>query len=367
MKYLIACGLMTLVLTASAAGPEKVATIDRNLWPEALSDNDAFNRASEAEIRVFAQQLNETALSAKADIQAFTGIENVNVAGVEKWLIATRQQLVKNYRLACGCDVSSWQDLLAYDDSFTSGKYQAWKLASIKFHRYYLYEQVRLAALFPRITSEIDLLDEKNEINGSEMGDLQFLLSFDDGPSDNVKQKDGSYENRTLNLVKDLNSDNLHAQFFILGSRLKTLRPDMDTYKGQCLGSHGFEHKSHQKWDDWQSSLQQTRETLGQYQKGPYWLRPPYGQRHQDLINDLSAHKEKVMLWNIDSQDWNRKLTNDQVRNRVVTLMLLWRHGIILYHDIHERAVNNLPTLNQLQNKTNVNFIDCRRFTPDSL
>jgi len=68
------------------------------------------------------------------------------------------------------------------------------------------------------------------------------------------------------------------------------------------------------------------------------------------------------MLWNIDSQDWNRKLTNQQVADRVTTLMLLWRRGIILYHDIHKPALHNLPILQKLVNQSELLWLDCRQF-----
>jgi len=68
------------------------------------------------------------------------------------------------------------------------------------------------------------------------------------------------------------------------------------------------------------------------------------------------------MLWNIDSQDWSNKLSTQQVQDRVISLMLLWRRGIILYHDIHPRAVQNLDGLNQVIANTNNRWVDCRGF-----
>lgn len=149
----------------------------------------------------------------------------------------------------------------------------------------------------------------------------------------------------------------------MLGERLQQQQPDKSWYLQQCLGSHGYEHKSHQKWDTWKTSLDDTCALLTTYQNGPFWLRPPYGQRSEELVNDIADHHEKIMLWNIDSQDWNQTLTDQQVQNRVLTLMLLWRQGIILYHDIHGRALQNLAALNSFVKDSGQQWLDCRVYS----
>ena len=76
------------------------------------------------------------------------------------------------------------------------------------------YEQVRLAALFPRITSEIQTFNQY-EVDGFELPDRQFLLSYDDGPApDRLK---GVKVNGTEQLVKALEKADMHAQFFCPG------------------------------------------------------------------------------------------------------------------------------------------------------
>nr|WP_246624813.1 polysaccharide deacetylase family protein [Oceanobacter mangrovi] len=337
--------------------------MDRGLWPTAIVNKQEFNRASAAEILVFSQLLDQIDIDSEANIQGFTGIENINAEEVYRWRDRTRQQLLRNYQLACAdCGVTDWQSLVSQPLSQTQADNTAWLTASQKFHQYYLYEQVRLAALFPRITSEISLLDPDKEINGTEFPDLHFLLTYDDGPAADAT-RDGKVVNPTAMLVESLNRFGLHGQFFVLGERLVSQKPAINTYDGQCLGSHGQQHKSHQKWQQWAESLDATTQALVPYQSGPYWLRPPYGQRHQELLDHVAAEGGKVMLWNIDSQDWNKKLTNDEVRDRVKTLMLLWRHGIILYHDVHPRALDNLAALNQFAQQTGLTFVDCHQLT----
>tara|TARA_B100001109_G_scaffold67935_1_gene55353 strand:- start:27645 stop:28805 length:1161 start_codon:yes stop_codon:yes gene_type:complete len=353
---------------ALAAGPEKIATLERQLWPRAINTQAAFDQASGAEILSFVRVMATTELNTQADIQSFTGIDKVNTQSVQRWLNTTRRRLQQNYASACGqCAASAdWQQLVAESSSSlippttTTPKPQTpalddWASASAQFYRRYLYEQVRLAALFPRITSEIDVLSEAQEITGFEFADGHFLLSYDDGPA---ASHNGS--NRTQALTAALRGEHIHAQFFVLGERLQQLQPEAAVYKDQCLGSHGYVHKSHQKMSGWADSVKDTRQLLTAYPQQSPWLRPPYGQRHQALLDELQQHQQKVMLWNIDSQDWNRALTDQQVQDRVITLMLLWRRGIILYHDIHGRALHNLPALNAMVSSTGQSWLDCR-------
>ena len=356
-------GLIISPLTL-AAGPAKVATLERSLWPQPLTSAVAFDRASAAEILTFARLLEATALSTEAKIKTFTAVDKPDTASVQRWLGKTRQRLQANYAQACGqCAASaSWATLITASQQPVTGKYQDWAKASEAFHLRYLYEQVRLAALFPRITSEIHTFNQ-HEVDGFELPDRQFLLSYDDGPAHD-RLKDGVKVNGTEQLVKALESAGMHAQFFALGERIKQQKAPQDFYASQCLGSHGEVHKSHQKWDGWADSISTTRSRLNDYQPGPYWFRPPYGQRSEVLTAALKQAGEGVMLWNIDSQDWNRKLKDKDVEDRVITLMLLWRRGIILYHDIHPRALANLAALQTLQQQAGLNWRDCRSLQP---
>lgn len=67
-------------------------------------------------------------------------------------------------------------------------------------------------------------------------------------------------------------------------------------------------------------------------------FRPPYGQRRDDSAEFFRAQGLKVSLWNIDSEDWSPNITADQAGQRVLTLMLLWRRGVVVFHDIHNKV-----------------------------
>lgn len=339
-----------------ANGPKKVASLDRGLWPYKLDSSQAYNLASQHEIKRFAQIIATHSLITERQVQQFTQIENVNLDSVRKWLSKTQQQLLINYnnaaKLCSGCvTVQTWEQLTQSYEPDQLDALALWRIASGEFYKRYLYEQVRLAALFPRITSEIDKLTN-DELDGSEFNDNEFLLTFDDGPSQN---------GNTQALTYFLNEQKIHGFFFVLGERLAQHNQKVDqTYKNQCLASHGYQHKVHPKWDKWRQSISDTQALLSPIVQGPAWYRPPYGQRTLEQLNYLTDSGSKLMLWNIDSQDWNTKLSQQQVQDRVITLMLLWRKGIILHHDINKKSVASVQGLSQLQKQAEYRWLDCR-------
>lgn len=126
-------------------------------------------------------------------------------------------------------------------------------------------------------------------------------------------------------------------------------------------GPHGFEHKSHQKWAEWKESLNKTRNKIIEiFPDQPVPFRPPYGQRSLELTKYQSGElKASVMLWNIDSQDWHSKIDASQVGDRVQKLMLLWRKGIILFHDVHPKALIAMMSLTSFADKAGLHWVNC--------
>lgn len=286
---------------------------------------------------------------------------------IHKWQAKTHSLLVENFNAAnstCGkkseyCQsVSSYEDLTKFAGTITASipeNLKAWNNTEQKFYEQYIYEQMRLAALFPEITSEIDTFSDA-EITGSNLPDKHFLLSFDDGPT--------LPNGHTDTVIVTLKSLDINGTFFILGDHVqadlkkedsKTLA---DRYKGMCVASHGMEHQSHAKWDQWKTSMEQSSQLFKKTFGNAYiaWFRPPYGQR---LPESQGLFFDKTILWNIDSQDWSSKINAAQVGDRVLSLMLLWRRGIILFHDIHSKAAPELPLLIQNTQGSGIKWMDC--------
>ena len=370
MKVLI---FITLLFSFStiAAGPERVASFDRTTWPEKLNTKAAFDKASRFEIYHFVTALDEQILSNKQEITKFTNIKNVNINAVMEWKKLATKRLLNAFIAACQssneqvnlAECNNINSITAIKNNMEAAylnlppSFDRWKTSSMAFHKRYLYEQVRLAALFPRITSEILTLDD-SEMTGFEMKDREFLLTFDDGPS----SKKGKNTGDIINL---LNQSGLNAIFFVLGERFATLtqKQSKALYKNQCVGSHGYTHKAHPKYKKWKSSLDDTLTLITDKLDVPsnhIWFRPPYGQRSNEIIDHLKQQNAQgVMLWNIDSQDWNRKLDSKEVTDRTTTIMLLWRKGVILFHDLYAKNIATVNNLHTLGENTALTYVNC--------
>jgi peptidoglycan/xylan/chitin deacetylase (PgdA/CDA1 family) len=347
-----------LSLSAHGAGPEVVAKVDRNLWQAPMNTPDSFDKASRAAIMEYIVALGNSGKLSDTDMKAAFKIKTVNRASVTKWLNKELALSLRNYQNAVkNCTNDDWTciaaptstaDLLTQADSLTSKippALSVWHTNLAQFSRAYVAEQLRLAALFPHISSEIDIFNS-NEWNGDNFTDRQFLLTFDDGPT----QAQGNTDDTLAMLAAQQKS----AVFFVLGENLhnrinKTNADSVATlYKNQCVANHGWEHQSHAKWANWQDSIQRTQalitSTLTTGNALPLF-RPPYGQRKADSGAFFQQQGLQVTLWNLDSQDWNKQVNSDDILNRILTLMLIKRHGVLLFHDVHPKAKAALPLL----------------------
>lgn len=372
-EFLAGLLLCLPILPACAAGPESIAKSDRTLWPDAIESVAGYNRASRAEILVFVNALVDLADKDDDTLKDKLHIKSVDRASIKRVRDRLLSRLLDNFKAAevsCVLDeafcppVAGPAALVEASREFPSRlpeKYHPWFANADTFHHQYAAEMVRLAALFPKVTSEIDTFGAK-ERTGLELADGHFLWTFDDGPTDSGGTTDS--------LLPVLGQQGIHGMFFVLGERLKKrLQTDngpalQKLYEGQCMALHGWAHESHQKWDQWQTSILDTqhliRDNLGTAYR-PYF-RPPYGQRRADSGPFFVSNKLSVALWNIDSQDWNAHISDREAAQRVLTLMLLWRHGVILFHDVQGKAVNAIPWVVAQTRKAGVTWEDCRQY-----
>ena len=71
---------------------------------------------------------------------------------------------------------------------------------------------------------------------------------------------------------------------------------------------------------------------------------PCNGARNDLVLAEVTARGLRSVLWNIDSRDWADPLPRS-VAHRVIEETLREGRGIILFHDIHSRAVDALPVV----------------------
>lgn len=357
-----------------AAGPEQIASSDRSLWQDDINSDAGFNRASRAEILVFSAALSDFVEKSDSEILEILHIHSLDRESILRIQKKLSQQLINNYKNAqetctteepfCVSNVSAFTDLVSAGRDLGSKipmKYRKWYDNAHTFHVMYVHELIRLAALFPKISSEVDTFNN-SELNGFELHDKHFLLTFDDGPT----KVNGS----TDKLLVLLRQNNLNGIFYMLGERLKERLTEespkviSQKYEGQCVAIHGWKHESHQRWSSWQSSILDTQDLLQNVLGNIYrpYFRPPYGQRLKDSAEFFSNHHLKVALWNIDSQDWHPKISTHEVSQRIITLMLLWRHGVILFHDVHIKVQDVIPVLLSKMKNSGIVWSDCRTY-----
>ena len=362
-------GACLLAFNAQAATGE-IATMDRSVWPEVLETPQLFDVASRAQIMSFAHQLLESENLSDVQLAERLGLRQINVQTVN--VIRTRlwARLFENWKAAeksCDADASFCVlvddvpmlrqragEYKVADDSF----YARWAAPADAFSQRYLNELLRMAALFPQTSSEIERYNS-DELSGEEMPDRTFLLNFESGPT--------VAEGATDWLADFMRQQKINATFFVLGKnlqgRLDASSPQalQTLYRQQCVGLQGWEYRSHAHWNDWQDSVERSAALVQQTLPDNFvpLFRPPYGHRRADSAQFFRDQQLQVSLWNIDSQDATGRITAEQAAHRVLTLMLLWRRGNIVFHDSTDKAQQAIPWLMANTAQSGVIWEDC--------
>jgi peptidoglycan/xylan/chitin deacetylase (PgdA/CDA1 family) len=153
-----------------------------------------------------------------------------------------------------------------------------------------------------------------------------IVLTYDDGPGEVL----------TPALLKVLASNNVHANFFMLGRKIELFSNQaFDVVaKGHAVGSHSFRHlhawnkNPFEVKNDIQAGFQICK-TIS----SSSLFRPPYGKiTLATLLQTWIAHR-KLAWWTIDSTDtWANPLPVEKIVERVKSE----GGGVILMHD-HDR------------------------------
>ena len=189
-----------------------------------------------------------------------------------------------------------------------------------------------------------------NAIMGPELPPKTLLLTFDDGP--HPRYTDG--------ILAILKKYKLEAVFFELGRNLGSFGKDGDvkwttasaaSYRimdqGSTLANHSYSHPVLTKLDPagYTREIESTDTLLREIEKAdPVLFRPPYGATNEAIAEFVAAQKMRMMLWNIDSMDWADPIPKS-IAQRVLDRIAVVGRGIILFHDIHSRAAEVLPSL----------------------
>lgn len=365
---LFAACLFSLAAAAAPVGP---ATLDRSTWPEQLSNPTLFDVASRAEILAFARALLASEALDEPALKQRLGLRMINLEAINRLRERMWQRLLANYNFAQqSCDQDASFCFLVEDrdtlreqaGKFELGEdsyYTRWAEPSRQFHERYLDEQLRKAALSPQTSSEVELLGN-HERNGEQLNDRLFVLSFDSGA--NLVPDHSAW------LTEYLREAKLSGTFFVLGSEIQarlaqgSVAQLQELYAGQCVGVMGWEFRAHSHWQDWQYSITRSADLVKNRLPENFvpLFRPPNGQRRADAAGFFEAQGLQVALWDIDPLDSNRQLNGEASAQRVLTLMLLWRHGVINFNSRQDAVTTALPWLMAHTAQSGIGWEDCQ-------
>ena len=190
--------------------------------------------------------------------------------------------------------------------------------------------------------------DGESEVFGRTLPPKTIALTFDDGP----------HPKYTDEIRAILKRYDVPGTFFQVGNNLGALDPKGNSRLGPLaevdrrllkdgfvIGNHSFSHaqltKLHEKaLSDEVSKTDQLLQSVSS-DRAPIF-RFPYGARNKEGLDVLSELKLRSIMWNIDSLDWADPLPTS-VADRVLKAIDKEKKGIVLFHDIHPRAILALP------------------------
>ncbi|WLG94892.1 polysaccharide deacetylase family protein [Pseudomonas sp. FP198] len=370
MRIVLLLSAWLLSLGAFAA-PNDVATLDRSTWPEQLTSPTLFDVASRAEVLMFARVLLDADAMDEIALKQYLGLRSVNMVAVNALRTRLWQRLLSSYNFAqrsCTLDASFCylvEDMATLREEAGRFKlddnsyYIKWAEPSRIFHTQYRDELLRKAALFPQVSSEVERFGDY-ERNGEQMNDRLFLLTFDSAA--NVAP------DHTPWLTEYLRKSNMNGTFFVLGKDIQARLTDgsandlQTLFAGQCVGVQGWEFRSHSHWQDWQDSVRRSVDLVKGRLPENYvpLFRPPQGQRRGDAQAFFRNQGLQVALWDIDPQDSTNRLKPEQSAQRALTLMLLWRHGVINFNAKQDAVKTALPWLVTQTAQSGIGWEECQ-------
>lgn len=210
-----------------------------------------------------------------------------------------------------------------------------------KTHQYVRTSDVADQISVSELSRQADLFVGNYFIEGLNHEKL-IALSFDDGPSQ-----------YTLQILDVLEQADVPASFFWQGQLLAQY-PEVvqrSILAGHTVANHSWNHANGMAYtpeDLWERQVKKTNnEFYQQFKLTPRFYRPPYGEITDAQTQFLASKGMKVLLWSIDSRDWNPDLNSvEQIERELISHQ--HEEAITLMHDAggnRQNTVDSLPVI----------------------
>ena len=211
-----------------------------------------------------------------------------------------------------------------------------------------LYPEVGTGA--PPPVPSVPSQEVRREINGQAFPEKVLVLSFDDGPhrvyTEEIKAILQHYQAPAVFFEVGRNIGAVDASGAVKLAPLSALTEDL-VKSGYIVGNHSYTHAllSKETGKPLDTEIGETDTVLRAIPGAHSQLfRFPYGARTGVQMQALEPYHLRSVLWNIDSLDWADPVPSS-VADRVIRAVGEEKRGIILFHDIHDRAGKVLPAL----------------------
>jgi peptidoglycan/xylan/chitin deacetylase (PgdA/CDA1 family) len=194
----------------------------------------------------------------------------------------------------------------------------------------------------PPLPSTTVVVDPRGDrvFHDGKLPDGTIALTFDDGPD----------PLRTPRVLKILADAGVKAMFFQIGRNAAAHADVARTVRaaGHTVGSHTFSHPNMSRLDEphaeteMESGDASVSLALGVHPGDLPFFRFPYGAKTPGEQSFVDRRGDATFFWNMDSEDWRIRDPHKLFLN-VLAQLDRAKHGIILFHDIHEQTVIVLP------------------------
>ena len=175
-----------------------------------------------------------------------------------------------------------------------------------------------------------------------------LALTFDDGPT----------PDRTKEILRILDEENIKATFFLNGGSLEKHAEAgrLLVNSGHEIGNHSYSHKRmvFMSYAEVAKEIESTERIIRQYgYREPLHFRPPFGKKLISLPLYLKNNNIKAITWDVEPETWGEP--RNSVEERIENAVSQTKPGsIIIMHVMHgdDKSMQAVrPIVRQLKEK----------------